>query len=302
LNDSPRQVAVLSGKGGTGKTTVAASFACLAIRPVIADCDVDAPNLSLILQGRVRSSHPFSGSLKAEIDPLKCTHCGKCEDHCRFLAITDFLVNPMACEGCGVCLLVCPVEAVSLRDVSSGEIHIWDTQYGVVVDAEMSPGESNSGRMVAKVRALAIEQARLEHSNLLIIDGPPGTGCPVISSITGTDLVIIVTEPTASGWHDLKRVVELTNHFGIPCGIIVNKFDLNLDLTMELVGTLASLGIRMLGSVPYDENVEKAMMSGLPLPVYSPYSPSTVAIRSIWEGIRVLLKEPPGQGPAIRVE
>ncbi len=301
MNGPLRQVAVLSGKGGTGKTSVAASLACFATRPVIADCDVDASNLSLVLRGKVRSSRPFMGSLKAEIDPLKCTQCGKCEEHCHFLAISDLRVDQMACEGCGVCQLVCPSGAIDLSEAVSGDIFVRDTPYGTVVDAEMLPGEPNSGKLAAKVRALAQEEARLEHSELLLIDGPPGTGCPVISSITGTDLVVIVTEPTASGWHDLGRVVDLAAHFGIPCAVIVNKSDLNTAFTEELIGACEKAGTRVLGTVPYDENVAEAIINGLPLPVHSPNAPAAVALRSIWEKIVVLLENLPGQGP-IRIE
>lgn len=297
-----RQVVVLSGKGGTGKTTVAASLAFLATRPTIADCDVDASNLSLVLQGEVRSSQPFSGSVKAEINSLKCNQCGKCQAHCHFLAIRDFRVDQMACEGCGVCQLVCPTGAVDLREAVSGDIFVHDTPYGTLVDAEMLPGEPNSGKLAAKVRSLAIDEARLEQTGMLVIDGPPGTGCPVISCITGTDLVIIVTEPTASGWHDLSRVVDLAAHFSIPCAIIVNKFDLDTCFTQDLITACERSGIRVLGKVPYDENVGEAIINGLPLPLHSPDSPSAVALRSIWERIKVLLKDLPGKEFVINIE
>jgi MinD superfamily P-loop ATPase len=297
-----RQVVVLSGKGGTGKTTVSASMAFLATRPIIADCDVDASNLSLVLQGKVRSSQPFCGSLKAEINPLRCDRCGKCEVHCHFLAIREFRVDPTACEGCGVCQIVCPVDAVNLREAVSGTIFVRDTPYGTLVDAEMLPGEPNSGKLAAKVRSLALEEGGREQSELLIIDGPPGTGCPVISSITGTDLVIIVTEPTASGWHDLGRVVDLAAHFDIPCAIIVNKFDLDPCYTDDLTTACEKSGTRVLGNIPYDENVSKAIINGLPLPLYSPYSPAAIAIRSIWEEIEAMLEGLPGNGPLIKID
>jgi len=297
-----RQLVILSGKGGTGKTTVAASLAFFATRPILADCDVDASNLSLILQGEVRSSRPFSGSLKAEIDPLRCNRCGECEVHCHFLAIREFRVDLMACEGCGVCQLVCLTGAVDLREAISGNISVRDTPYGTVVDAEMSPGEPNSGKLAAKVRSLAMEEGRLEQSDLLIIDGPPGTGCPVISCITGTDLVIIVTEPTASGRHDLSRVVDLAAHFDIPCAIIINKSDLDTDFTEELIAAYERSGTRVLGKIPYDESVSEAIINGLPLPLHSPDCPSAVALRSIWGRIRILLEDLPDRQSIISIE
>lgn len=301
MNDPTRQVTVLSGKGGTGKTTVVASMACFANRPVIADCDVDASNLSLVLGGTVRSSCPFVGSLKAEIDAEKCIRCGKCEEHCHFLAISDFQVDPMACEGCAVCQLVCPAQAIILKEAISGDIFVRDTMYGTVVDAEMYPGEPNSGKLAAKVRTLALDEARLENSKLLLIDGPPGTGCPVISSITGADLVIIVTEPTASGWHDLSRVISLAEHFSIPCAVVINKYDLNPALAQELVDACEREGTVVLGTIPYDESVAEALINGLPLPVHSPSAPATAALGSIWSKMKSMLEALPSS-KMIRIE
>jgi MinD superfamily P-loop ATPase len=191
---------------------------------------------------------------------------------------------------------------VDLKEAVSGTIFVRDTPYGTLVDAEMLPGEPNSGKLAAKVRSLALEEGRREHSELLIIDGPPGTGCPVISSVTGTDLIIIVTEPTASGWHDLGRVVDLAAHFDIPCAIIVNKFDLDPCYTDDLTIACEKSGIKVLGRIPYDENVSKAIINGLPLPLHSPYSPSAIAIRSIWEDIEAMLECLPGNGPLIKLE
>jgi len=292
-----KQVAILSGKGGTGKTTVAASLACFAAAPVIADCDVDASNLSLVLGGKVRSSSPFIGSLKAVIDPTRCVKCGKCEENCRFLAITDLKVDAMACEGCGVCQLVCPSGAVGLNEAISGDIFVRDTAYGTMVDAEMLPGEPNSGKLAAKVRKIATEEARLENGELVLIDGPPGTGCPVISSVTGTDLVIIVTEPTASGGHDLDRVINLATHFDVPCAVIINKSDLNSGLAQGIIRACDRTGTMVLGEVPFDESVGEAIINGVPLPVHSPDGPATVALRGIWKKVTELLASPPGKGP-----
>lgn len=290
-----RQVVVLSGKGGTGKTTMTAGFACYAGKKVIADCDVDASNLSLLLQGEVRSSTPFIGGLKAWIDPDRCTRCGKCEEHCHFSAIKDLKVDSTACEGCGVCHIVCPSEAVELSEAISGDIFVRDTPHGTVVDADMLPGEPNSGKLAARVRAVAREEAMLQGADLVLVDGPPGTGCPVISSITGTDLAIIVTEPTASGGHDLARVVDLADHFGIPCAVIINKHDLNPVQSEELERECARREITIVGRLPFDDLVGEAIINGQPLPVYAPGSPAEIALRSAWENISTLLERtPPG--------
>lgn len=295
----PRQMAVLSGKGGTGKTTVTAALACYADCPVIADCDVDASNLSLLLRGKVRSSRPFVGGLKAAIDPDRCNRCGMCEERCRFRAIHDLKVDQTACEGCGVCQIVCPSGAVDLHEAVSGEVYVRDTPHGTMVDAEMLPGEPNSGKLAARVRAFASEEARLQGSSLILIDGPPGTGCPVISSITGVDLVLVVTEPTASGGHDLARVVDLAAHFGIPCAVIINKHDLGPDQTKVLVEECAMKGVQVVGMLPYDERVGEAMLDGLPLPVRAPGSPAETALRAAWKSISVLLEGRPG-APVVR--
>lgn len=295
MNALTRQVTVLSGKGGTGKTTVVASLACFANRPIIADCDVDASNLSLVLGGTVRASHPFIGSLKAVIDPERCVRCGKCEEHCHFLAITDFQVDPMTCEGCAVCRLVCPADAIVLKEAVSGDIYIRDTPYGTLVDAEMLPGEPNSGKLAARVRAISMDEARLKDNELLLIDGPPGTGCPVISSVTGADLTIVVTEPTVSGGHDLNRIISLADHFSIPAAVIINKWDLNPALTQELMDVCKRNGAMVLGIVPYDESVAEAIIDGLPLPVHSPNAPATVVLRSVWSEITRLLAALPSK-------
>ena len=290
-----RQVVVLSGKGGTGKTTMTAGFACYAGKQVIADCDVDASNLSLLLQGEVRSSTPFIGGLKAWIDPDRCSRCGKCEEHCRFSAIKDLKVDSMACEGCGVCHIVCPSGAVELSEAVSGDIFVRDTPYGTVVDADMLPGEPNSGKLAARVRAVAREEAMLQGASLVLVDGPPGTGCPVISSITGTDLAIIVTEPTVSGGHDLSRVVDLADHFGIPCAIIINKHDLNPAQIEDIERECARREITIVGRLPFDVLVGEVIINGQPLPVYAPGSPAEIALRDTWENIMALLdRTPPG--------
>jgi MinD superfamily P-loop ATPase len=283
-------VVVLSGKGGTGKTTFTASMASFAPGLVIADCDVDAANLSLVLKGTVTHEQPFVGSLKAEIDRSSCDRCGKCAQNCHFDAIKDLCVETSMCEGCGVCQLVCESGAVRLYEAISGSIRISNTRFGTVVDAVMLPGEPNSGKLASKVRTIAVEEAYRQKSGLLLIDGPPGTGCPVISSMTGTDLVIIVTEPTASGKHDMYRVIDLARHFGIPWAVVVNKYDLDPEYTQDIIAEIQKEGGSMLGVVPYDSNVNRAIMNEVPLSIYSPTSPASQALELIWSRIESLIK------------
>lgn len=296
MNGPLRQVTVLSGKGGTGKTTLTGSFAFYAKDAIIADGDVDASNLALILGGNVASTSIFCGSQKASIDPIRCTKCGRCAPFCNFHAIQDFTVDTMACEGCGVCRLICSEGAVKLEAAVNGEIFVRRTPFGTLIDSEMLPGEPNSGKLVARVRALALEQAKLEHSELVLVDGPPGTGCPVISSLTGVDMAIVMTEPTVSGRHDLVRVIELARHFGIPCAIIINKFDLNPSIADELENECHKIGVRVLGRVPYDEEVGEAIVNGQPLPVHSPDSMAAKALGSIWVAFQEMVKELPKKG------
>ena len=302
MSGSVKQIVVLSGKGGTGKTTITSSFAYLAGDMVVADCDVDAPNLSLVLQGKVRSAHPFSGSLKAVIDPASCTQCGLCEQKCQFSAIKDFHVDSPSCEGCGVCHLVCQAGAVRLFDALSGHIRVNDTPYGTVIDAEMFPGEPNSGKLAAKVRSMAMEEARQRGIGTVLIDGPPGTGCPVISSTTGADLVVIVSEPTPSGKHDLQRVIRLAGHFRIPCAVIINKYDLDEGFSKEVSSECISGRIPVIGMVPYDESVGEAVAKGLPLPLSAPRSAASIEIASVWEKVKRLLNEAAPRERLVKLE
>jgi MinD superfamily P-loop ATPase len=298
----PKQIAIVSGKGGTGKTTVAASISFFAKRAVIADCDVDASNLSLVLSGVVRNKETFMGSSKASIDLSLCTRCDECEKNCRFVAIHDLHVDQMLCEGCGVCKLVCPSEAVELCEVESGTIRVSDTLYGTLVDAEMIPGEANSGKLVARVREIAWNELVMQNGALMIIDGPPGTGCPVISSITGVDLVLAVTEPTPSGLHDLRRVMDLAKHFGLPTAVIINKADLNPQITKDVIDTCKRSGNEMLGAVPYDEKVSEAIVEGLPFPAYSPHADAAIALQEAWKVLEQHMAALPEKKGFVRIE
>ncbi|NLK08927.1 MAG: 4Fe-4S binding protein, partial [Firmicutes bacterium] len=227
-----KQLLIISGKGGTGKTSVTSAFAALAHNVMIADCDVDAANLHMFLQAVPHMREDFIGSKKAIIDTDLCTKCGTCAEYCRFNAVQHkgghYNVEIMSCEGCGVCHLVCPADAIILKDHVSGQWFKSDSQYGPLVHAQLGIAEENSGKLVAKVKDEAVAAAEhKQNMGTMLVDGPPGTGCPVISSISGVSLALIVTEPTVAGLHDLKRIVELTSHFDIPAMVCINKYDLD---------------------------------------------------------------------------
>jgi MinD superfamily P-loop ATPase len=225
-----KQLSILSGKGGTGKTTLTASFAVLAKNAVVADCDVDAPDLHLLLHPEVIKQQEFTGSKIAVINKKKCLDWGMCRERCRVNAITaDLKVDPIACEGCGVCTVVCPSNAVTLTDRNSGYAYLSKTKYGFMSHALLNPSEGNSGKLVTLVRQNAKILAEQKNSDLIIIDGPPGIGCPVIASVTGVDAGLVVTEPTMSGIHDLKRALQLLEHFSVTPLVCVNMYDINMN-------------------------------------------------------------------------
>ena len=217
-----KQITVLSGKGGTGKTTLVASFAALTQKTVITDCDVDAPDLHLLLGPQIVQTQKFIGSKVAAIDEEKCIQCGKCEELCRFNAIENFSVDPVLCEGCGVCAYICPVDAVELTERVSGYAFISKTKYGPMSHARLNPGEENSGKLVTLVMQNAKQIAETENCTLILNDGPPGIGCPVIASLGGVDMGLVVVEPTLSGIHDMERALGLLKHFKIPSLVCIN--------------------------------------------------------------------------------
>jgi len=256
-----KQVTIISGKGGTGKTTITAAFAALAENAVLADCDVDAADLHLILSPEIRHSEKFYGKKVAGIDASRCTQCGLCQDICRFDAIHAFRVDPSACEGCRVCTFACSEKAISMQDKLSGHWYISNTRCGPMVHARLGIAEDNSGKLVSVVRQQAKQIAESEHRDLVIIDGPPGIGCPVIASITGVDLVLVVTEPTLSGLHDMERVLLTAAHFSIPALVCVNKYDINRENTEKIEARCAALGIAVAGKIPYDRSATAAMLA-----------------------------------------
>jgi MinD superfamily P-loop ATPase len=292
---SIRELVVLSGKGGTGKTSVTASLAALAGEPALADCDVDASNLPLVLDPCPRRRGGFTGGLRARIQPGRCTACGKCEELCRFEAILfdgpgngrlprTFRVDQSACEGCGVCAHFCAEHAIELAPADSGEWFISDTRFGPLVHARLRPGQGNSGKLVTLVREQARQTAREQGRRLILIDGPPGVGCPVMASLTGARRVLAVTEPTPSGEHDLERVLALARHFEIPAWVCVNKHDLNPALTERIEHRAAELGATAAGRIPYDPAVTDAQRQGRPV-VEHDHGAAAQAIIHLWKSI-----------------
>ena len=273
----------MSGKGGTGKTILTGSFAALAHNLVIADCDVDAPNLHLLLKPRITKKQEFKGSKKAVIDETKCTRCGRCEEYCRFDAIKDLAVNPVLCEGCGVCAYICPVEAIQLKERLSGYAFISKTKYGPMSHARLNPGEENSGKLVSLVRQNAREIAEKEDYQLILNDGPPGIGCPVIASIGGVNVGLVVIEPTLSGIHDLERALALLNHFRVPPLVCINKYDIDQENTSRVVDFCESNNVEVVGKIPFDSLVTKAMVAGKPVVEYSPKSMISKDIAELWK-------------------
>lgn len=260
-----KQLTIISGKGGTGKTTIASSFAALAKDIVIADCDVDAPDLHLVLHPDIYNREWFSGAKVAVKDEDRCTECSQCEENCCFGAISNLEIGPLLCEGCGVCAYVCPEGAITLRDEPTGEIYFSETKHGCMVHAQLNMGSEGSGKLVTQVRTGAKKLCGQKDCDLIIIDGSPGIGCPVIASLAGVDLALVVTEPTLSGLSDLRRIVGVTEHFDIKTLVCVNKYDINVNNT-ELVGEFCEKkNLEMVGLVPFDEEVIRSVSLGKPL-------------------------------------
>ncbi len=284
-----KELIVLSGKGGTGKTSIAASLAKLAQRPVVADCDVDAADLHLILAPEVRERHVFMSGHLAEIRQADCNACGVCMPLCRFDAISQartpdggeiFQIDPTACEGCGVCLQVCPENAIDFPERECGEWMISETVTGPMVYARLGVAAENSGKLVSTVRQQARKIAEAENHPIIIVDGPPGIGCPVIASLTGASHVLLVTEPTVSGAHDLERVLALARHFHVPAFVCVNKWDINPEMTEQIEQKSRDSGASVVGRVRYDPAVTRAQVQELA--VVDTDSPCAEDIRNIW--------------------
>ena len=260
-----KEIVVLSGKGGTGKTSITASLAVLAgNEAVVADCDVDAANMHLLMQPDFALSSEFYSGELAIIDQNACTQCGVCSEKCRFGAIpfinNIFIVNPLSCEGCGYCQKVCPTEATSMKSRKSGYVYISNTKVNsTMVHARLDIGAENSGKLVAKVKNEAKELAEQQNKSFVIVDGSPGIGCPVVSSLSGANYVVLVTEPTVSGLHDLERIYSVIKRFRIKAGCIINKFDINPKKTDEIIEFLMKENITHLSNIPFDIRFTTAM-------------------------------------------
>jgi len=283
-----KEIVVISGKGGTGKTSVAASLVVLAERSVVADCDVDAADLHLVLDPRIIKTEDFTGGKSARIVPGKCSSCGKCYEICRFNAVIKnegkkpaYIIDHIACEGCGVCSYFCPEKAIDFEPSVNGQWFISDTRYGPMVHARLGIAEENSGKLVSLVRSQARMLAEKDNLPYIIVDDPPGIGCPVISSITGADAVLIVTEPTVSGVHDLERVAELARHFKIPTFLCINKYDLNYETAKDIEEKTRVSGITVVGRIHYDRAVTEAQIKGLPV-VSFPESAAAEDMKTTW--------------------
>ena len=278
-----KQLLILSGKGGTGKTTVASAFIELSKVQAFADCDVDAPNLHLVIS---QLSEPaktnYYGFGKAVIDQEKCIRCGLCEENCNFGAIKDFSIGEFECEGCGVCVEICPVKAITMQEHVSGDMMLYKNDGRVFSTAQLKMGSGASGKLVTAVKQQLTQEA--PDSTLAIIDGSPGIGCPVIASISGVDFVLIVAEPTISGMHDMKRIIETSKHFGVSCAVCINKFDVNEDTANEIESYCNGLSVPVIGRIPYDGTVVKAVNNCQSIATY-PESPAGKAIKAIWDKI-----------------
>jgi MinD superfamily P-loop ATPase len=280
-----KQITVLSGKGGTGKTTLVASLAVLASNIVVTDCDVDAPDLHMLLKPDIIREQEFRGGKVAIINKAKCIACGKCEENCRFNAIKDLEVDPVLCEGCGACAYICPEEAIELKEKVCDHAYVSKIKYGFMSHARLNPGEENSGKLVTLVRQNAGQLAEDHNLNLVLNDGSPGIGCPVIASIGGVDLGVIVVEPTLSGIHDMERALKLLEHFKVKPTVCINKYDLNNQNTKEIEEFCTDNGVGIVGKVSFDPIVTKAMVSGKPVLEYLPESKVSKEIEEVWAGI-----------------
>jgi MinD superfamily P-loop ATPase len=288
-----KQLTVISGKGGTGKTVLTASFAALASNAVVVDCDVDAANLYLLLHPEIQETRSFTGGKKAEFIRERCTGCFECLTVCRFDAISsgqngDIEIAPFSCEGCGVCAAVCPVDAIEMIPNVSGEWFVSKTRFGPFVHARLGIAEENSGKLVSEIRKKAKELAEKNGANFILIDGPPGIGCPVISSLTGTDMALVVTEPTLAGIHDMKRVIQTAQHFGIKTACCINKFDLNLDNSDQIAAWCRDQSVPLIGTIPYDLSVMQSMVQGVPAVEYKDCR-SAERFKTIWEKTQKLV-------------
>ncbi len=285
----PRELVVCSGKGGTGKTSVTASLAVLAGKVALADCDVDAADLYLLLEPEVKRREDFIAGNLAKIDPSRCLDCGMCREVCNFGAVAEnaegaMEIDPLSCEGCGVCVHFCPGGAIDFPQRLCGEWFVSETRCGPMVHAKLGTGGENSGKLVNLVREHARNAAVERGIATVLIDGPPGIGCPVISTLTGADLLLAVTEPTVSGRHDLERLVELADHFKVPTAVCINKCDLDVETADGIASWCAERDIPIYGRIPYDKSVTAAQMEAVSVVEHGP-SPAATALAELWSAV-----------------
>ena len=281
-----KELVILSGKGGTGKTSLTASFAVLASGSLLCDADVDAADLHLLMQPEIKTRTDFQGGGVAIIDPERCTGCGTCIDMCRWSAISsEFVVDEISCEGCGVCVDFCPEQAIDFPTKTCGQWFISDTRFGPMVHARLGIAEENSGKLVSLVRQQGKQLAEEKGIDLIITDGPPGVGCPVIASVGGATSTLIVTEPTVSGIHDMSRAVELCRHFKVPVMVCVNKFDLNPENSDKIEKMARDAEFPVVGRIPFDPNFTRAMVQGKTLIEYDEKGPAGEAVKRVWAAI-----------------
>jgi len=259
-----KEITVISGKGGTGKTTFTASLASLLDNLVLGDCDVDAPNLHLLLNPINKNEIIHKGAKLAVKNQAQCIDCGLCYDNCRFNAITadDFQVKDLKCEGCGVCVEICPTKAIKMEAVETGSLYEAESKFGEMIHAHLIPGADTSGKLVSEVKKKASEVHKKKNKDWILIDGSPGIGCPVIASLTGSDIAILVTEPTKSGFSDLKRVIEVVQHFNIPAGLVINKYDLNEEISDKIEAYCHQENIELFTKLPYSRVIVESLKRG----------------------------------------
>ena len=281
-----KELIVISGKGGTGKTSLLAAFASLAKGMVLCDADVDAADLHLIMDPRIVERHDFESGHTAVINLDQCTQCGLCQELCKWNAISEtFIVDPIACEGCGVCYYFCPEKAIAFPQDTCGEWFLSDTRFGPMAHARLGIAEENSGKLVSLIRRQGKLLAGKKNLDLLLTDGPPGIGCPVIASLGGATAALIVTEPTISGRHDMERVAELAAFFRVPAMVCVNKYDLNPEMGQAIEAYAKEKNMTVLGRIPFDPVFTKAMVQGKTVIEYDPYSDGALAVKNIWEDL-----------------
>jgi MinD superfamily P-loop ATPase len=293
-----KELVIISGKGGTGKTSLTAALCHLAKDVVCADCDVDAADLHLLLQPQIQQAQDFYSGNEAQVRPQDCRHCDLCAQYCVFVAVVrpstdqpNYRIDPLACEGCGVCVHFCPAQAIDFPERLCGQWFQSNTAYGPLIHARLGIGAENSGKLVSLVRRQARALATERGSAYLLIDGPPGIGCPVIASISGADAVLIITEPTLSGRHDFLRVAELCHHFRLPALLCINKWDINPQQSQLLQQEAERLNVPLLGRLPYDPQLTQAQLQGRPVTCLEP-SAASAAIGKLWRNLRLKLDTP----------